>query len=202
MKHPIAHVTQKNVSTRAKILVADDDNDILEFVAGILSVLSVDLTLVSDAKAALNALGTQKFDLIITDISMPDMDGLEFLGKLRDENNFVPVIILTGHSDVQKFRKAWKYGAIAYVEKPTASTCLVPAVTEALSSDENFTKDKYLSGSAIHRPVTFTVEENTYRSAMTFCEAQSISLHTLMESLLKDFVETQPNDSVVMKHAN
>ncbi len=66
----------------------------------------------------LKLMETNRYDVILTDIRMPKMDGLEFLRKIRERNNQIPVVIITGHNEFEYTRKAIRLGATDYILKP------------------------------------------------------------------------------------
>lgn len=104
-----------------KILLVDDEQFIRK---GILSILSRNLTEgitcieASNGEEALMRAREQSPHLIITDISMPGCDGLEFIGKLREENKNTPIVILSGYDNFEYAQKAIRLGVKEYVMKP------------------------------------------------------------------------------------
>ncbi len=101
-----------------KILLADDDNIIRGGIETFLKSQSHQVTSVPDGKAALQLTQKENFDLIISDVQMPLMSGLEFLKALRKENNAAPVIIITAFASIENAVKAMKIGANDYLTKP------------------------------------------------------------------------------------
>lgn len=115
------------------VYVCDDDQWILDTVVDILSTLKLDLLTFADGKLALDQISKNKPDLIITDIHMPEMNGLELL-KFLDENEFkIPVIMLTGSLDIKNQREAVAYGHFEYLNKPIQPFDLIEAVQKALA---------------------------------------------------------------------
>lgn len=104
-----------------KILIVDDEQFIRK---GILSILSRNLTEgitcieASNGEEALIRAREQSPHLIITDISMPGCDGLEFIGRLREENKNTPIVILSGYDNFEYAQKAIRLGVKEYVMKP------------------------------------------------------------------------------------
>ena len=74
-----------------------------------------------------------KYDLILTDLKMPDMDGMEFLEKIKDTQPATKVVMITGYSTVEHAVKAIKLGAYNYLEKPFTPDTLLASVREAVT---------------------------------------------------------------------
>ena len=70
---------------------------------------------------------------LITDLRMPDMDGVELLRRLRDNGTLLPAIVITGHGDVQMAVEAMKNGAIDFIEKPFSDDVLIESIGRAAS---------------------------------------------------------------------
>lgn len=84
----------------AKILVVDDNEDILEFIREMLNMFEYSSVTAESGEKALDLLaGGQKFDLVISDINMPGISGIEMTEKIKKINPAMPVIIMTGYGD-------------------------------------------------------------------------------------------------------
>jgi len=70
---------------------------------------------------------------LITDLRMPDMDGVELLRRLRDAGHLLPAIVITGHGDVQMAVEAMKSGALDFIEKPFSDDVLLESITRAVN---------------------------------------------------------------------
>ncbi len=102
----------------ARILVADDEEGIREFIADALSLDHHAVEQAADGRAAARALDQRAFDVVITDLKMPGMDGMALLRKLRAEQPEVEVVVLTAHGTVDTAVEAMKLGAFEYLQKP------------------------------------------------------------------------------------
>lgn len=102
------------------VLVVDDEEDLRDILEFNLLGLGIGLIVhhASDPLVALELMGKQKVDLIISDYSMPNMDGLNFLKTIRESGNQVPFVFISGNMDLQKQSLAKTFGAIANIEKP------------------------------------------------------------------------------------
>jgi two-component system response regulator FlrC len=101
-----------------QILVVDDEEGIREFVAEALEGAGHDVVASASGDAALGELRRRSFDLMITDLKMPGMDGLTLLERAREAEPNLEVIVLTAHGSVDAAVKAMKLGAFDFVQKP------------------------------------------------------------------------------------
>jgi DNA-binding response OmpR family regulator len=103
-----------------KALVADDVPMIRKLVEFHLKQIGFETLNAADGAEALTLASNSKFDLILLDIMMPELDGLEVLQKIRKDtvNNGTPVIIMTAYGDEANVRRAIEYGANDFIVKP------------------------------------------------------------------------------------
>jgi CheY-like chemotaxis protein len=113
-----------------KILVVDDEENIRELYREELEELGYEVTTVSSGTAALELMETKTFDLVTLDIRMPDMDGLETLGKIKEKNNALPVILCTAYPDYKQDFGSWS--SDAYVVKSSNTSQLRDTVKKLL----------------------------------------------------------------------
>ncbi len=106
------------------ILVVDDEIDILETIVDTLEI-EFDPSKVTIAQAingvealALFNNGEQVFDLVVTDLNMPEMDGIELTQKLKEIRSDLSVIVFTGHGDLEENHKLEELGVLAMIKKP------------------------------------------------------------------------------------
>lgn len=92
----IKHVSSSKTPTNRSILVVDDEEDVLDFLRIYLESLGWKVTTTSSASEALQHLALQPYFLVITDIAMPEMDGYEFIGRLRQTDYPPQVALMTG----------------------------------------------------------------------------------------------------------
>jgi DNA-binding NarL/FixJ family response regulator len=114
------------------VLVADDHLQLRERVVSILSDAFTVIGTVSNGPALIEAEANLRPDVVVLDISMPGMSGLEATGRMRRRGSDVAVVYLTAHSEDDILEAAWKSGALAYVHKTAIVRDLVPAVRAAL----------------------------------------------------------------------
>lgn len=105
-----------------KIAIIDDEQDILDILEKFLSRSEkFDISTYSNPKTALDTVKSGSFDLVLLDIMMPQMNGLDFLKELKDTNPNVKVIMMTAYSTLDKVIESNKVGAEDYVTKPFVS---------------------------------------------------------------------------------
>ena len=118
------------MDTKKTIMVVDDNPDIITIVKTILEGRGYSVFSASSGLELLNMLSDQKPDLIILDIMMPEMDGLEVLTRLKSksETATIPVILLTAKVQYEDVLGGYKLGADYYITKPFTSTQLVNGI--------------------------------------------------------------------------
>jgi two-component system response regulator FixJ len=113
--------------------VIDDDEDVRQSLAFLLSTAGLAVRIHDSAVAFLKVLDDVQGGCVVTDIRMPQIDGLELQRRLRSQGNQLPVIVMTGHGDVSLAVEAMKAGAVDFIEKPFEDDVLLSAVRTALS---------------------------------------------------------------------
>ena len=131
------------------ILIIDDEASIRQSLAGALSDEGYKILSAANALQGLELLRKQTPDLILLDIWMPEMDGLTALSELKNQGNEIPVIIMSGHGNIETAVKATKFGAFDFLEKPIELDRLLVLIRNALSArdliEENHALRKQLS---------------------------------------------------------
>ena len=116
----------------AKILVVDDDQGMREFLEIMLKREGYRVTALESAEKALNLCKKEKFNLVITDLRMPKMDGIEFLKCVKDIDPDMMVILITAFASAETALSAMKEGAFDYVEKDFDIDDLIKIIRKAL----------------------------------------------------------------------
>lgn len=101
-----------------KILVVDDEEGARELFSTILSDEGYTIALATNGEEALALFNNDSFDLVITDIKMPVMDGLQLLQEIRKTGSKTDVIMVTAYGEVESYLKAMSLGAAEYINKP------------------------------------------------------------------------------------
>jgi DNA-binding NtrC family response regulator len=118
---------------RKSILVVDDEKNQREILETILSGEGYDVTTASSGEAAMKFVADRHFDLVLTDLKMTGMSGLDLLKELTDFDKSIIVILLTAHGSVDSAVDAMRLGAFEYLQKPYDSEKLLDTVSRALN---------------------------------------------------------------------
>lgn len=119
-----------------EILLVDDDRNILKVIASALKHRGYQVTTASGGEAAIEALGVKAFDLVITDLNMPETDGIAVVKKAKELNQGCGVMILTGSVDPTLVARALRVGADDYMLKPCGLSELWKRVDNCLGRSE------------------------------------------------------------------
>ena len=109
------------IFTMKMILVVDDEIDILETIIDTLDIEFDDKITVDRAMNGVEALKLfreKKYDLVITDLNMPEMNGIDFSMEVKGLNEMMPIIVFTGHGDVEELSRLNNVGVQAMIKKP------------------------------------------------------------------------------------
>jgi DNA-binding NtrC family response regulator len=118
--------------TMERILVVDDDPEIRESVADVLRQAGYDVDEAKDGKKAIKCIDAGSYDLVLTDLNLPKLDGMKVLRHVLDESPDTICIILTGFATIKGSVEAIKMGAFDYISKPVKSDEIVIVVEKAL----------------------------------------------------------------------
>jgi two-component system response regulator PilR (NtrC family) len=127
------------------ILVVDDELSMREFLKILLDKEGYEVSTASEASSAIDLITSQNFDLVISDIKMPGMGGLSLLGKIKEINNSLPVIMITAFASPDNAVIAMKRGAFDYITKPFKVDEIIKIVKSAISSAATITTDEITS---------------------------------------------------------
>src|SRR2546421_7902646 len=119
--------------TRSRVLIADDHPTVLEHVTDMVSTEYEVVAAVSDGLAAVDAAVVLQPDVVILDVSMPVLNGLEVAARLIDGQHVPRIVFLTVHEDPEFLEAARNVGAHGYVVKRTITGDLLPAIRVVLS---------------------------------------------------------------------
>ena len=128
----------------AKILVIDDERSIRNTLKDILEFEKHQVTLAENGKQAVEIAHNAAFDLIFSDIKMPEMDGVELLSLLIEKDVEAPIVMISGHGNIETAVECIKKGAFDFIEKPIDLNRLLITVRNALDKNNLVTETKTL----------------------------------------------------------
>ncbi|MBL6604003.1 MAG: sigma-54-dependent Fis family transcriptional regulator [Flavobacteriaceae bacterium] len=130
----------------SKILIIEDEEPIRRVLVRILSEEDSNFEIheASDGMKGLDLIKNNSFDLILCDIKMPKVDGIELLQRTRKNNSTIPFIMLTGHGNIETAVESMKLGAYDFISKPPDLNRLINSVKNALEKKELLTENKIL----------------------------------------------------------
>ena len=193
----------------AKILVVDDERIICAGCEKILGEAGYQVKTTLSARKALEMLKEEPFDIVITDIKMPELSGIELLEIIRKENPEITVIVITGYSTVETAVEAMKLGAFDYLPKPFTSDQVTLVIkraverknllAETLRGKKEISKaqqiiDSLPMGIIVVDKDKQIVDFNSTFSKMLSLDSKSVTLKGKPLSSLQDEWLTQPFD--------
>lgn len=128
----------------ASILIIDDEKAIRKTLSEILSYEGYKIDEAADGEEGIKKFSTATYDVVLCDIKMPKVDGLEFLEKAREINSDVPIIVISGHGNIETAVEAVKKGAFDYISKPPDLNRLLITLRNALDKQTLVTETKVL----------------------------------------------------------
>lgn len=100
------------------ILIADDEEEIRKCLKRFLTMKGYRISMAENGREAMDIIEREKIDLVITDMEMPEMNGMELLASVKEFNGNLPVVMITGYSDAEKTVTALREGASDFINKP------------------------------------------------------------------------------------
>mgnify|MGYP003295152460 CR=1 FL=1 len=140
-----------------KILIAEDDKELRQLFGHVLTKNGYMVKGVSDGKEALEALDLDYFDLIISDIMMPNMDGYELVRSLRDAGNMVPVLMITARDAFDDMRMGFLSGSDDYMVKPININEMVLRISALLRRAQMINERRQTIGNTVLECDSLTV---------------------------------------------
>ncbi|MEO7801776.1 MAG: sigma-54 dependent transcriptional regulator [Ginsengibacter sp.] len=128
----------------ATILIIDDERSIRKTLGEILTYEGYTIDEAADGEEGLKKFKEKKFDLVLCDIKMPKLDGIEFLEKAKESNPDVPILIISGHGNIETAVDAVKKGAYDYIAKPPDLNRLLITLRNAMDKTKLVAETKVL----------------------------------------------------------
>ena len=115
----------------------DDDEDVRRALAFLLGTAGLAVKVYESPRSFLATFKDAAQTIVLSDVRMPEIDGLELLRRLREKGGTCPVIIMTGHADVAMAVEAMKLGAVDFIEKPFPDEIVLSAIERALERQKD-----------------------------------------------------------------
>ncbi len=135
----------------SKILVIDDQRSIRSTLKDILEMEGHTVVLAEDGAQGVEAFGSDSFDVVLTDIKMPNMDGMEVLDKIMETRPDCPVIMISGHGDIDTAVESIKKGAYDFIQKPLDLNRLLITIKNAVEKGALVVDNKALKKKIEHK---------------------------------------------------
>ncbi len=132
---------------KKSVLVVEDEKKMREGLRELLAEEGYGVDTAEDGLEAVEKVRAKRFDVVVSDLKMPRIDGMELLHIIRDTNKNIAFIIITGYGTIESAKEAIRLGAFDYINKPFSHNILIDAIEEALQ-----TKDKESSTQVAARP--------------------------------------------------
>lgn len=158
---------------KAKILVIDDETIVHESCSRILTDEGYIIESAFTGQEGLKKIEEGSYDLVITDLKMPGISGMEALKKIKDNNPDIGIIMVTGYSTAETAVEAMKLGAFDYLPKPFTPDEIISVVSKAIEKKQILIETKHL--------------ESAYRDA-TKAISSSLNLNEVLELIVKSVV--------------
>ncbi len=177
-----------------KILIAEDDQELCQLFSHVLMKHGYAVKEVSDGQEALAALGTDYFDLIISDIMMPNVDGYSLVRRLREAGNMTPVMMITARDAFDDMRQGFQSGTDDYMVKPINVNEMVLRVGALLRRSQMIHDRRQTVGSTVMELDSLTVTCNG--ESQTLPQKEFMLLYKMLSYPGKTFTRNQLMDEI------
>ncbi len=172
-----------NNNSGGKIFVVDDDRFVLESVTALLTEFGFSVRAFSNGQEAVRQFVMEPVDLVLTDINMPIMDGLELLEKIRFLDKETPVVLMTAYADLDVAVKAIQKGAFDFIIKPYRPPALIHAVEKGVNFKRLTQIEKNYKSELEHTVEIRTAELNAALGEITHMSREIIERLTAAAEL-------------------
>jgi DNA-binding response OmpR family regulator len=164
-----------------KLLLVEDDEELLHKLNIILSIFFKEVITASDGIEALKIFQMKKTDMIISDYSMPNMDGYELFKTIREENKNIPLLIISNYSDSEKLLKSIPLSLANYLIKPVDYTTLTTALLNMIDRFEDTIISTYeISNNILYDKIKRELKEDNV--VVPLSKSEIITLELLLQN--------------------
>lgn len=161
------------------VFVVDDDDAVRRFLSGLIASVGLNVETYASAQKFLDAYERGHAGCLVLDIRMPGMSGLELQKELVERDIRIPVIILTGHGDVQIAVQTMKAGAFDFIEKPFNNELLLDRIQKAMAQQVDVTIDRVKRDDIANRISLLTPRERQVMDMVANGEMNKLIAHRL-----------------------
>lgn len=177
-----------------KILIAEDDLKIRQLFSHVLTKQGYNVKGVDNGKEALDALALEYYDLIISDVMMPVMDGYELVRSLRDAGNNIPVLMITAKAEFDDMRQGFLSGTDDYMVKPINVNEMVMRVGALLRRAQMMNERRQVIGDTVLECDSLTV--STKEESIVLPQKEFMLLYKMVSFPGKIFTRQQMMDDI------
>ncbi len=105
-----------------KVLIVEDEEDIREVISEFLTIMNAEYDTAANGKEAFEAIKSSSYDMILTDLKLPDVYGIEIVKKVREQDSEIFIVVISGYTEKETKEKVFNAGANYYIEKPFSFT--------------------------------------------------------------------------------
>ena len=167
------------MADQPSVHVIDDDEAMRDSLAFLLRSANIPVRTHESAVAFLAALAGVRSGCIVTDVRMPEIDGLELLRRLKQLGVHLPVIVITGHGDVPLAVEAMRVGAADFLEKPFDDDVLLAAVRSALAREHEESRRHAEKADIVRRAATLSQRERQVLDGLVAGKPNKVIAHDL-----------------------
>ncbi len=168
-----------------RVLIIDDEPDLVELMESEIRTLGVETLTAFDGAKGLQIIKAEKPDLILSDLNMPGVDGMEMLRILQENKIDTPVIFVTGFGDKEVMRQASVLGNFDFIEKPVDLEYLLHAVKTGLEFGFAEKKANFMKGQFVSQ-LTLEVPKELHEKLKIFCEQNNRSVTSFVVEAIQD----------------
>jgi len=146
--------------SQPQILVMEDENSVAQGLQMILREEGYGVDLAMTGQGALDTLSHKDFDLLVADLRLPDMDGMDVIKQVKDDNPETEVIVITGYANVPSAIEAMKTGVVDYISKPFTEEEFIKSVGKALKERKETFSEEYRESKIVNEIDETTKDES------------------------------------------
>jgi two-component system, sensor histidine kinase and response regulator len=185
---------------KVKLLLVEDEIDLQQNIKDILEIFDFEVLTADNGQEAIKLLNSEKFDIVVSDVMMPKMDGFELLKRVRSDKKLInlPFLFLTAKVEKEDLRKGMEFGAEDYLTKPVHAKDLIGAINAAINKKrviESWLGERIDEVLSEERNVKYHELRTPLFGLMSILEMVTTSIDTFDSVQLKEILETAYNAS-------